>query len=106
MPPDFLAIIANIWAADIITTECPALRINQAKQDAALNNISRKYSSRGYDNQDYNRHLRNLPRDRLGELTWYFLFSLGVDADDKPSFCAVGRAQMKTGSQLGDFLLE
>ena len=39
MPPDFLAIIANIWAADIITTECPALRINQAKQDAALNQL-------------------------------------------------------------------
>ena len=91
-------------SAQVIIDECRGLRKNDAKFYAALDTALERENR--YDRQDFDRHIRNLPEERLYELISYFLYSIGARDNDKASFCAAGRGQMKAGTQLGTFLLE
>lgn len=89
----------------LVEKNCPNLERHMLRGAFRALSLQSYARGLGYTNRELSAFVDNLEeQDRFRAIAWPILADLGAVKGDSESFCAVGRAEMKRGSNVGAML--
>ncbi|WP_299597460.1 DUF5333 domain-containing protein [uncultured Tateyamaria sp.] len=103
--PEIDGTILAIGIADEIRKNCPSISARMFRAFSVANGLKARARNLGYSDEEIDAYRNSdAERERLKAKRRAYLKQGGVTASQPASYCALGRAEIKKGGQIGALL--
>lgn len=103
--PEIDGLLVQVRIADKIRKKCDSISARLLRANSLVYGLKSKARDMGYSDEEIDAYIDSeADHDRQRALRDAYMFARGVDKDNRETYCALGRAEIEKGGQIGALL--
>lgn len=103
--PEIDGLLVEVRIADKIRKKCDSISARLLRANSLVYGLKSKARDMGYSDEEIDAYIdSDADHDRQRALRDEYMFARGVDKNDRETYCALGRAEIEKGGQIGALL--
>ena len=103
--PEIDGLLVEVRIADKIRKKCDSISARLLLANSLVYGLKSKARDMGFSETEINAYINSdADKERQRDLRDAYMFSRGVDKDKPETYCALGKAEIEKGGQIGALL--